>query len=240
MPLLDVQNLHVNYGAIRAVRGVSLSVEPGEIVALIGANGAGKSTILRTISGLLRAKSGSIVFDGAPIQSTAPHEIVSRGLIHVPEGRGIFGNLTVAENLRLGAYSRTDDASLAADYDRVYQLFPRVKERLWQSAGTLSGGEQQMVAIGRALLARPKLLLLDEPSLGLAPQIVQTIFRVIRDVHATGATILLVEQNARMALKTAHRAYVLEVGEIQTSGPAEQLAQSDEIRRAYLGVHSSV
>lgn len=237
MAMLEVNNLQVAYGAIKALRGISLKVEEGEVVTLIGANGAGKSTTLRTISGLLTPQAGTITFCSKPIQQLPPHEIVARRLVQVPEGRGIFGNLSVAENLKLGAYSRRNDAQLKDDYDRVFHHFPRVKERLQQNAGTLSGGEQQMVAIGRALLARPQLLLLDEPSLGLAPQIVQTIFRVIREIHAEGTTILLVEQNARMALQVADRAYVLEVGEIQTSGPAAELAASDEIRKAYLGGH---
>ena len=237
MAMLEINDLHVGYGAIKALRGISLRVEEGEVVTLIGANGAGKSTTLRTISGLLSPQAGSIQFQGAEITRLPPHEIVRRRLVQVPEGRGIFGNLSVAENLKLGAFSRANDSQLQADYERVFRHFPRVKERLQQNAGTLSGGEQQMVAIGRALLARPKLLLLDEPSLGLAPQIVQTIFRVIREIHAEGTTILLVEQNARMALQVADRAYVLEVGEIETSGPAAELAASDEIRKAYLGGH---
>jgi branched-chain amino acid transport system ATP-binding protein len=236
MALLEVDDLHVSYGAIRALRGVSLRVEQGEIVTLIGANGAGKSTTLRTISGLLGPRKGAIRFDGQPISGRPPHDIVRRGLVQVPEGRGIFGNLTVHENLKLGAYFRHGHAQLAHDFEHVYRLFPRVKERLQQNAGTLSGGEQQMVAIARALLAKPKLLLLDEPSLGLAPQVVQTIFRIIREIHAEGTTILLVEQNARMALQIADRAYILEVGEIQTEGNAADLAASDDIRKAYLGV----
>ena len=237
MALLELDQLHVSYGAIRALRGISLRVEAGEIVTLIGANGAGKSTTLRTVSGLLRPRQGRILFDGQPIHGRPPHEIVRRGLVQVPEGRGIFGNLTVLENLKLGAYFRHGHSQLVHDLEHVYRLFPRVHERLQQNAGTLSGGEQQMVAIARALLAKPKLLLLDEPSLGLAPQVVQTIFRVIREIHAEGTTILLVEQNARMALQVADRAYVLEVGEIQTEGKAADLAASDEIRKAYLGAH---
>jgi branched-chain amino acid transport system ATP-binding protein len=237
MALLEVDDLHVSYGAIRALRGISLRVEQGEIVTLIGANGAGKSTTLRTISGLLRARQGAIRFDGQPIRGRPPHEIVRRGLVQVPEGRGIFGNLTVYENLKLGAYFRHGHAQLVQDLEHMYRLFPRVKERLQQNAGTLSGGEQQMVAIARALLAKPKLLLLDEPSLGLAPQVVQTIFRILREIHAEGTTILLVEQNARMALQIADRAYVLEVGAIKSEGQAADLAASDDIRKAYLGVH---
>lgn len=236
MPLLALHDLHVSYGAIRAVRGISLSVEAGRIVTLIGANGAGKSTTLRAISGLLRPASGRIEFDGAVLQGLPPHEIVRRGLVQVPEGRGIFANLTVAENLDLGGYRRHDHAQFQADRERALELFPRLRERLKQNAGTLSGGEQQMLAIARALLAGPRLLLLDEPSLGLAPQIMQTIFHVIREINAQGTTILLVEQNARMALQVAHDAYVLETGRIVMHGPAKQLAESDEVRKAYLGV----
>lgn len=236
MPLLDVRNLHVSYGAIRAVRGVSLHVEPGEIVTLIGSNGAGKSTILRAISGLLRPAQGDLTFDGAPLTGFQPHRIARRGVIQVPEGRGIFANLTVSENLDLGSYCRQDGARAREERERALTLFPRLQERLQQNAGTLSGGEQQMLAIARALIAGPRLLLLDEPSLGLAPQIMQTIFRVVREINAAGTTILLVEQNAHMALQVAHRAYVLESGELVTSGPAKDLAASDEVRKAYLGV----
>ncbi len=237
MALLEVDNLSVNYGAIEAIRGCSLRVEQGEIVTLIGGNGAGKSTTLRTISGLLTPKSGTIRFDGKTIHGQPPHTITQSGLIHVPEGRGIFANLTVEENLMLGAYSRNNSGEILADREMALNLFPRVRERLSQAAGTLSGGEQQMLAIARALLARPKLLMLDEPSLGLAPQIVQTIFQVIRQINRTGATILLVEQNAAMALQVAHRAYVIEVGSIEMEGPAAELAASDEVRKAYLGAH---
>ncbi len=239
MSLLEVTDLSVAYGSIQALRGISLRVERGEIVTLIGGNGAGKSTSLRTISGLLTPRKGTVTFNGKPIQGQPPHVIARSGLVHVPEGRGIFANLTVAENLQLGAYSRHDRAGIAADRERALTLFPRVRERLTQIAGTLSGGEQQMVAIARALLARPKLLMLDEPSLGLAPQIVQTIFQVIRTINEEGTTILLVEQNASMALQIAHRAYVLEVGTIQMEGPAKELAASDEVRKAYLGGHGS-
>lgn len=237
MSLLSVNNLSVSYGAIQALRGVSLRVEPGEIVTLIGANGAGKSTTLKTISGLLQPGSGTVLFENKPIQGVAPHRIVQEGLVQVPEGRGIFANLTVEENLQLGAFTRTDRAAIIKDRERALQLFPRVQERLRQVAGTLSGGEQQMVAIARALLARPKLLMLDEPSLGLAPQIVQTIFQVIRQINKEGTTILLIEQNAAMALQVAHRAYVMEVGAIQMEGPAAELAASDSVRKAYLGAH---
>jgi branched-chain amino acid transport system ATP-binding protein len=236
MALLEVNDLHVSYGAIRSLRGISLRVDSGEIVTLIGANGAGKTTTLRAISGLAKLGQGTVAYDGSSIAGVPPHQIVRKGLVHVPEGRGIFLNLTVDENLQLGAYSR-HDSEITKDRDRVFELFPRVRERLKQVAGTLSGGEQQMLAIGRALLARPKLLLLDEPSLGLAPRVVQTIFQVIREINQSGTTILLIEQNARMALKTAHRAYVLEVGKIIMEGRAEELAASDQVRKAYLGVH---
>ncbi len=237
MSLLSVNNLSVSYGAIEAIRNCSLRVEQGEIVTLIGGNGAGKSTMLRTISGLLIPKQGTIQFEGKEIQGQPPHRIAQSGLVHVPEGRGIFANLTVEENLQLGAYSRNDHAEIRKDRERALELFPRVRERLKQAAGTLSGGEQQMVAIARAMLSRPRLLMLDEPSLGLAPQIVQTIFQVIREINNSGTTILLVEQNASMALKVAHRAYVIEVGSIEMEGPAAELASSDEVRKAYLGAH---
>ena len=237
MSLLEIENLSVSYGAIEAIRGCSLRVEQGEIVTLIGGNGAGKSTTLRTISGLLTPKGGSIRFAGQAIQGRPPHVITQSGLIHVPEGRGIFANLSVDENLMLGAYSRRDHSQIRDDRTMALDLFPRVRERLNQSAGTLSGGEQQMLAIARALLARPKLLMLDEPSLGLAPQIVKTIFQVIRQINRSGATILLVEQNAAMALQVAHRAYVIEVGSIEMEGPAAELAASDDVRKAYLGAH---
>jgi branched-chain amino acid transport system ATP-binding protein len=237
MSLLSVSNLSVSYGAIEAIRNCSLRVEQGEIVTLIGGNGAGKSTMLRTISGLLTPKQGTIQFEGKEIQGQPPHRIAQSGLVHVPEGRGIFANLTVEENLQLGAYSRSDHAEIRKDRERALELFPRVRERLKQAAGTLSGGEQQMVAIARAMLSRPQLLMLDEPSLGLAPQIVQTIFQVIREINNSGTTILLVEQNAAMALKVAHRAYVIEVGSIEMEGPAAELASSDEVRKAYLGAH---
>jgi branched-chain amino acid transport system ATP-binding protein len=237
MSLLSVSNLSVSYGAIEAIRNCSLRVEEGEIVTLIGGNGAGKSTMLRTISGLLTPKQGTIRFEDKEIQGQPPHRIAQSGLVHVPEGRGIFANLTVEENLQLGAYSRNDHAEIRKDRERALELFPRVRERLKQAAGTLSGGEQQMVAIARAMLSRPRLLMLDEPSLGLAPQIVQTIFQVIREINNSGTTILLVEQNAAMALKVAHRAYVIEVGSIEMEGPAAELASSDEVRKAYLGAH---
>ncbi|MCC6679064.1 MAG: ABC transporter ATP-binding protein [Phycisphaerales bacterium] len=234
--MLEVKDLRVSYGAIKALHGVSLRVEPGEIVTLIGCNGAGKTTTLRAISGLVRAAAGEIRYESKVISRLAPHEIVRLGLAQAPEGRGVFANLTVEENLDLGAYARSDHAQIAKDRERALNLFPRLRERLRQLAGTLSGGEQQMLAIARALLARPRLLLLDEPSLGLAPQIVQTIFKIIRDINADGTTILLVEQNAHMALKVANRAYVLETGRIVMEGPAAELAASDEVRKAYLGV----
>lgn len=236
MALLEIRGLHVRYGAIHALQGIDLTVEAGQVVTLIGANGAGKSTTLRTISGLVRPSAGTLVFDGRALAGRAPHEIVRLGIAHAPEGRGVFANLTVAENLEMGAYARTDRAAIAHDRERALTLFPRLRERLSQSAATLSGGEQQMLAIARALLARPRLLLLDEPSLGLAPQIVQTIFHIIREINAAGTTILLVEQNARMALQTAHHGYVLEVGRIAHHDDARRLEQCDEVRRAYLGV----
>lgn len=235
-PLLEVRNLRVNYGSIRALQGVSLRVETGGIVALLGANGAGKSTTLRAISGLVRPASGDILWKGESIAGRRADQIVRLGIAHVPEGRGIFPLLTVRENLTLGAFSRTDTAEIAADWRRVGELFPRLHERLHQKAGTLSGGEQQMLAIGRALLARPRLLLLDEPSLGLAPQLVQIIFRVISEIQAQGTTILLVEQNARMALRTAHYGYVLEAGRVTLHDTAAALEASPQVREAYLGL----
>lgn len=237
MALLEVKDLHVFYGAIEALRGVSLRVEEGEVVTLIGANGAGKSTTLRTISALQSARAGSIMFNGQSIERLPPHKIVEQGLVQAPEGRKIFANLTVDENLKLGAFIRRDHEGVRKDRERALELFPRVRERLSQQAGTLSGGEQQMLAIARALVARPKLLMLDEPSLGLAPQLVRTIFQVIREINRAGTTILLVEQNANMALQVAHRAYVIEVGKIRMEGPAAELAASDEVRKAYLGAH---
>jgi branched-chain amino acid transport system ATP-binding protein len=235
--LLSVEDLDVHYGGIHALHRVSFAVDEGQIVALIGANGAGKTTALRAISGLVRPSGGRVRFAGQPITGLPAHAIVGRGLAHVPEGRGIFANLTVGENLQLGAYLRGDAAAVARDRERALELFPRIRERLDQNAGTLSGGEQQMLAIARALLARPRLLLLDEPSLGLAPQIVQRIFQILTTIVAEGTTILLVEQNAHMALAVATTAHVLEVGALVTSGPAAELARDDKIRRAYLGVH---
>jgi branched-chain amino acid transport system ATP-binding protein len=236
--MLEVASLSVSYGAIKALHGINLKVSEGEIVTLIGSNGAGKTTTLRAISGLVRAGAASkITYDGRSIVNMPPHEIVRLGLVQSPEGRGVFPNMTVAENLDLGAFTRTDLAAIASDLEKALNLFPRLKERFTQSAGTLSGGEQQMLAMARALMARPRLLLLDEPSLGLAPQIVQVIFKIIREINASGTTILLVEQNAHMALKVAHRAYVLEVGRIAMEGPAAELAASDEVRKAYMGKH---
>ncbi len=237
MALLEVSDLHVYYGGIHALKGVSFSVDEGEVVTLIGANGAGKTTTLRAISGLVRVARGQITFQGKKISNLAPHVIVARGLAHSPEGRGIFPNLSVEENLDIGAFLRRDSVEIARDKEQALTLFPRIRERLGQSAGTLSGGEQQMLAMARALMARPKLLLLDEPSLGLAPQVVQQIFKIVRTIAATGTTILLVEQNAHMALRVAKTAHVLEVGALALSGDAATLAKDDNIRKAYLGVH---
>ena len=237
MALLEVSDLDVHYGGIHALKGVSFTVDEGEVVTLIGANGAGKTTTLRAISGLVKPSRGKVTFAGTAITGLPAHRIVALGLAHVPEGRGIFANLTVDENLQLGAYLRNDAAAVARDRDRALELFPRIRERMHQNAGTLSGGEQQMLAIARALLARPRLLLLDEPSLGLAPQMVQLIFKILRTIVAEGTTILLVEQNAHMALGVAASAHVLEVGALVTSGPAAELARDDKIRKAYLGVH---
>ncbi|MFN4840446.1 MAG: ABC transporter ATP-binding protein [Phycisphaerales bacterium] len=232
--MLSVRDVSVRYGAIRAINNVSFDVRQGQILTLIGANGAGKTTTLRAISGMVRA-SGQVRFKDQPITGVRPDLLVRRGLCHCPEGRGIFANMTVQENLDLGAFTRTDADEVEKDKARVFELFPRIKERLKQNAGTLSGGEQQMLAIGRALLARPVLLLMDEPSLGLAPQLVQTIFRIIREINQAGVSILLVEQNAHMALRVAHHAVVLETGSVRMSGPAADLAASDEVRKAYLG-----
>jgi branched-chain amino acid transport system ATP-binding protein len=234
--LLSVENLSVNYGAVSAVRGVSLSVAPGEVVALLGANGAGKSTTLRTISGLTRPRSGAILFADERIDRLPPSRIVRIGVAHCPEGRRVFGSLTVAENLRLGAATRTEQASVAEDRERLYALFPILRERMHQSAGTLSGGEQQMLALARALMAKPKLLLLDEPSLGLAPIVVQSIFRTLAELKATGVAMLLVEQSISLALAVADRAYVLRTGEVSLSGSAETLRTDYErVAAAYLG-----
>jgi branched-chain amino acid transport system ATP-binding protein len=232
--ILSVRGIEVSYGAIAALHGIDLEVNKGEIVTLIGANGAGKTTTLRTISGLLKPKKGDITFNGQNITGVKPHIITGKGISHVPEGRGIFANLTVHDNLELGGYLRKDKIA-ASEYERVYALFPVLKERIKQSAGTLSGGEQQMLAISRALMAKPSVLLLDEPSLGLAPQMVQTIFRVIREINAEGTTILLVEQNAHMALLTANRGYVMETGRIVLADDTKALLASDRIKKAYLG-----
>jgi branched-chain amino acid transport system ATP-binding protein len=235
--LLEIDGLDVHYGGIHALRGVKMHVDAGEVVTLVGANGAGKTTTLRAISGLVKPSGGTVRFAGQTITGVAPHQIVARGLVHAPEGRGIFANMTVEENLEIGAFLRNDRAAIAKDREHALELFPRLRERLAQSAGTLSGGEQQMLAIARALMARPKLLLLDEPSLGLAPQLVALIFKIVRTIAAEGTPILLVEQNAHMALQVASRAYVLEVGRIVLEGPARDLAKDDKIRKAYLGVH---
>ena len=233
--MLKIDNIHVYYGAIHALKGVSLEVHKGEIVTLIGANGAGKSTTLRTVSGLLAPKSGSISFLGENIAGMPAHEIVKRGISQVPEGRRIFAEMSVQENLEMGAFTRKDKAGVAQDFDIVYNRFPRLKERRKQQAGTLSGGEQQMLAMGRALMSRPKLLLLDEPSMGLAPLLIKEIFSIIEDINREGTTVLLVEQNANMALSIAHRAYVMETGRITLQGAAKELAASEDVRKAYLG-----
>ncbi len=234
MPLLSVQGLVAGYGGITAIKGIDLEVNDGEIVTLIGSNGAGKSTTLRAISGLIRARAGAISFKSTSIDRLPAHKIVSMGMSHVPEGRGIFARLTVLENLAMGAFQR-NDKEVSSDLTHVYDLFPRLKERLHQTGGTLSGGEQQMLAIGRALMARPRLLLLDEPSMGLSPLLVDTIFATIRSIREQGATILLVEQNALMALEVADRAYVLESGVVTLKGTGPELAKDDSVRRAYLG-----
>ena len=234
--LLRIEDLKVNYGGIEAVKGISLSVEEGQIVTLIGANGAGKSTTLRTISGLVKPRSGKIRFCGEDITGMDPTNIVKRGITMAPEGRRIFPDMTVKENLRVGAYLRTDD--LTEDLNMVYELFPRLKEREWQAGGTLSGGEQQMLAVGRALMAKPKLIMLDEPSLGLAPLVVKSIFEILRRINEQGVTILLIEQNANMALQVADSAYVLETGSITMTGTGAELLADDRIKEAYLGKKS--
>jgi branched-chain amino acid transport system ATP-binding protein len=233
--MLRLDDVHVAYGEIPALKGVGLEVKQGEIVALLGNNGAGKTTTLRTISGLLVPTRGALTLEGHPLAGVPPHAVVRRGIAHVPEGRRIFNRLTVRENLTMGAYTRSDTAVIAGDLERVLALFPRLNERLTQVAGTLSGGEQQMLAIGRALMARPRLLLLDEPSMGLAPVLVEQIFDTVRDINRQGTTILLVEQNAAMALAVAQRGYVIETGAIVLSGTAAELADNPEVRRAYLG-----
>ena len=231
--ILKIDDINVFYGSIHAIKGISLEVNEGEIVTLIGANGAGKTTTLHTVSGLLRPRTGSISFCGEDITKIPAHRLVERGLAHCPEGRRVFLQMTVQENLDMGAYIRRDDFS--ASLEEVYELFPRLKERRKQVAGTLSGGEQQMLAMGRALMSKPKLLMLDEPSMGLAPILVEQIFDIIKNLHAVGTTILLVEQNAQAALSIADRAYVLETGKITLSGTGAELAKSDEVRKAYLG-----
>jgi branched-chain amino acid transport system ATP-binding protein len=233
--MLRLDDVHVAYGEIPALKGIALEVQQGEIVALLGNNGAGKTTTLRTISGLLVPTRGSVTLEGKPLAGVAAHDVVLRGIAHVPEGRRIFNRLTVRENLMMGAYTRNDTAVIARDLERVFDLFPRLHERITQVAGTLSGGEQQMLAIGRALMGRPRLLLLDEPSMGLAPVLVEQIFDTVRDINTQGTTILLVEQNAAMALAVAQRGYVIETGTIVLSGTAAELADNPEVRRAYLG-----
>ncbi len=235
MALLELKDVHTYYGAIHALRGVSMSIEEGEIVTLIGSNGAGKSTTLRTISGLLRPRQGEISLRGQRIDHLRPHQIVELGVCQSPEGRRMFGRMTVHENLEMGAFSRRDKAVVVQDFERVYALFPRLKERTSQKAGTLSGGEQQMLAIARALMAAPKVLLLDEPSMGLAPILVEQIFQIIRTINQQGTTVLLVEQNALMALGIAKRGYILQTGEIVLSDVSENLRQNEGVRRAYLG-----
>ena len=232
-PILRIKDLKVNYGGIEAVKGISLDVPKGEIVTLIGANGAGKSSTLRAISGLVKPTGGTIEFEGEDITAKNPTDIVTRGITLVPEGRKIFPDLTVKENLRVGAYLRKDD--ITDDINWVYDLFPRLKERSWQAGGTLSGGEQQMLAVGRALMSRPKVIMMDEPSLGLAPLVVRGIFDIIKEINKQGMTILLIEQNANMALKTAHLGYVMETGRITLSGPGKELLADESVKAAYLG-----
>ena len=233
--MLEIKDLNVFYGAIHALKGISLTVEEGELVSLIGENGAGKTTTLHTISGLLPAASGSITLDGKDLQKVAPNKIIGMGLAHVPEGRHVFARMTVEENLRMGAYIIKDQKKISENLENVYSHFPRLKERSRQLAGTLSGGEQQMLATGRALMTNPRIVLMDEPSMGLSPLLVKEIFSIIQELHESGITILLVEQNAKMALAVADRAYVLETGSISMSGKAAELAEDDRVRKAYLG-----
>ena len=233
--MLKVRDLVVAYGGIEALKGISVDVPDGKIVTLIGANGAGKSTLLRTIMGLVKPRSGTVEYNEESIQGLNSQQIVSRGITLVPEGRRVFPNLTVLENLRIGAYLRKDEDGIAADIKQVYEIFPRLEERHWQMAGTLSGGEQQMLALGRALMSRPKIMMMDEPSLGLAPLVIKDIFNIIRRINESGTTVLLVEQNANMALKVAHHAYVLETGRIKMEGSGKELLENDEIKEAYLG-----
>lgn len=235
MAMLEVSNLKVNYGMIQAIKGISFKVEEGEIIALIGANGAGKTTTLHTVSGLLKAREGSILFNGKELTKTQPHKIVEMGMAHVPEGRRIFQQLTVYENLILGAYTRSDKKEIAQNLEMIYKRFPRLEERKKQIAGTLSGGEQQMLAMGRALMSNPKIVLMDEPSMGLSPLLVSEIFDIIQSINKSGTTVLLVEQNAKKALSIANRAYVLETGNIVLEGDAKELMNNDQIKKAYLG-----
>jgi branched-chain amino acid transport system ATP-binding protein len=235
MPLLEIEDMHSYYGHIHALQGISLTVEEGEVVTLIGSNGAGKTTTLRSIHGILPPRRGRIIFDGEEIQGTPAHELIGKGIAQSPEGRKIFRRMTVLENLEMGAYHRSDASEVRQDMERVFDLFPRLKERTKQEAGTMSGGEQQMLAIGRALMSRPRLLLLDEPSMGLAPVLVERIFETVREINQQGTTILLVEQNANVALEIATRGYVLETGEIVISASAEELREDPTVREAYLG-----
>jgi branched-chain amino acid transport system ATP-binding protein len=235
MTMLEVSDVHTYYGNIHALKGISLTVEEGEIVTMIGANGAGKSTTLNTICGLLRPRQGAVLLQGQEIHEVPPHDIVSLGISQAPEGRRIFSRLTVQENLEMGAFQRTDSDGIRRDMERVYSLFPRLKERTKQVGGTLSGGEQQMLAIGRALMANPRVLLLDEPSMGLAPILVEDIFRTVKEINAEGTTVLLVEQNALMALSVANRGYVMETGTVALEGTAEQLRENPQVKAAYLG-----
>ncbi|HNW85964.1 MAG TPA: ABC transporter ATP-binding protein [Candidatus Limiplasma sp.] len=234
--MLSVKDLHVHYGAIHAIKGISLEVNDGEVVSLIGANGAGKTTILHTITGLVKATSGEIVYNGANLRATAPNKIITLGMAHVPEGRHVFSRMTVMENLRMGAYTVFDNERIKNNIETVFKSFPRLKERAKQVAGTLSGGEQQMLATGRALMTNPKILLMDEPSMGLSPILVKEIFHIIETLHEQGITILLVEQNAKIALSISSRAYVLETGSIVMNGSASDLLEDDRVRKAYLGV----
>ena len=237
--MLKIENLHVAYGGIQALRGISLEVPDGKIVTLIGANGAGKSTMLRTITGLVKAQSGSIQWNGKELLGMSIDQIIGEGIAMSPEGRRVFADLTVLENLKIGAYLRKDKEGIQKDIEWVYSLVPRLQERSWQAAGTLSGGEQQMLAVGRALMSRPKLMMLDEPSLGLAPLVVQDIFSIIKEINNQGVTVLLIEQNANMALKTADLAYVLETGNITMSGTGAELLANEKVKEAYLGKHKA-
>ena len=235
MAMLEIKDLEVYYGMIQAIKGISFEVNQGEVIALIGANGAGKTTTLQTITGMLQAKAGSIIFEGKDITKVPGHKIVGMGMAHVPEGRRVFSNLTVYENLKLGAFTKKDKKEIEETLERVYKSFPRLQERRNQSAGTLSGGEQQMLAMGRALMSKPRIILMDEPSMGLSPIFVEEIFSIIRQISAEGTTVLLVEQNAKKALSIADRAYVLETGTIALSGPAKELMNNESIKKAYLG-----